>query len=60
MKCRDCEHFHIRMNPWKSDGVCWDMGLAECRKHNLVVDFLDKRKLNKLTCVEDNDELRNE
>ena len=52
MKCVDCPEFHIRQQPLRTDGVVWDFGLAECRKHNLVVDFANRRKLNKLECVE--------
>ena len=48
MKCKDCEHFHICYEPAK--GV--DTGLAECRKHGLVVDFLTHKKLERLECVE--------
>lgn len=48
MNCKDCEHFHIRYEPVK--GV--DTGLAECRKHDLVVDFLNHKKLERLECVE--------
>ncbi len=56
MKCVDCEHFKIKYEPYKSGGVCWDFGMAECDKHNLVVDFASHRKLNKLECVESNEE----
>ena len=48
MKCKDCEHFHICYEPVK--GV--DTGMAECRKHDLVVDFLNHKKLERLECVE--------
>ena len=49
MKCKDCPYFHIRQQPIKG----WDMGLAECQKHNLVVDFRSMRKVNMLVCVEE-------
>lgn len=48
-KCIDCEHFHIRQEPLPKH---YDTGLAECRKYKLVVDFYNHGKLNKLTCVE--------
>lgn len=47
MKCKECPHFHIRQMPIKG----WDLGLAECRFHNLVVDFASMRKVNTLECV---------
>ena len=54
MKCVDCYHFHIKQEPLRdSGGIPWDLGLAECDLHNLVVDFSSHRKLNKLECVED-------
>ena len=54
MKCVDCVHFHIRQEPLRDSGggIPWDFGMAECDKHNLVVDFASHRKLNKLECVE--------
>lgn len=53
MKCKDCVHFHIRQEPLRDGGgILWDFGMAECDKHNLVVDFASHRKLNKLECVE--------
>lgn len=59
MLCKDCFHFHIRQHPIKagkeSKAGYWDLGLAECGKHNLVVDFLDRGKLNRLECVERGD-----
>lgn len=48
-KCIECEHFHIRQEPLPHH---FDTGLAECRKHNLVVDFFNHGKLNRLECVE--------
>lgn len=53
MKCIDCEYFHIRQEPLNNH---YDTGLAECRKHNLVVDFYNHRKLNQLTCVEEQED----
>jgi len=59
MKCRDCEHFHIRQHPIKDEGGgYWDLGLAECKKHDAVVSFGSMRQINKLTCIEEeNNEL---
>lgn len=53
MKCKDCEHFKIEYEPYKSGGVCWDTGLARCMKHDLVTDFITHKKFEKLECVED-------
>ena len=52
MKCKDCEYFKIEYEPYKSGGVCWDMGLARCIKHDLVTDFITHKKFAKLECVE--------
>lgn len=52
MKCKDCPHFHIRYEPYKSGGVLWDTGLAECKKLDMVVDFSSHRKLDKLECMD--------
>jgi hypothetical protein len=61
MNCKDCEHFHIRQDPIKAEGGgYWDFGLAECEKHDAVVSFGSMRQINKLTCIEeDNNELHN-
>ena len=54
--CKDCEHFHIIQQPIRPH---YDTGLAECRKHNMVVDFYDMRKFEKLSCVEEGSENEN-
>jgi len=48
MLCKDCPHFHILYPSLK--GV--DFGRAKCDKHDLIVDFLGKRKFKWLSCVE--------
>lgn len=53
MKCKNCEHFKIEYEPYKSGGVCWDTGLARCMKHDLVTDFITHKKFETLECVED-------
>ena len=57
MRCVDCEHFKIMCDPIRGNikGVpgFWDFGHAKCMKHNLVVDFASRKKLNKLQCVEE-------
>ena len=52
MKCTKCEYFSILYKPYRSGGVLWDMGRAECEKHKLVVDFSVPRQLERLECVE--------
>lgn len=47
-KCRNCPYFRIRQRPIKG----WDLGLAECQKYNLVVDFASMRKISTLECIE--------
>lgn len=49
MKCCDCPHFHVLYEPIRG----WDLGRVECRKHDLICDFASARKLNNMTCVED-------
>jgi hypothetical protein len=49
MICKDCPHFRIDYPPLK--GV--DFGRASCDKHNLITNFLDKRKFKSLKCVEE-------
>ena len=56
MKCMNCPDFHVRQEPFKAGGECWDTGLAECIKHNLVVDFVTRRQLDRLECVEEDGE----
>ena len=48
MLCKDCPHFKIIMEPVKDV----DFGRAECKKHNLVTEFLDHRKFKWLSCIE--------
>lgn len=54
-RCKDCKDFHIRQRPIKVGRDCYDCGLAECKRYDLVVDFTSTQKLNRLTCVEDID-----
>lgn len=49
MKCIDCPHFEIKMEPWK----CVDFGMAVCKKYDLACDWVSKQQLNRLRCVEE-------
>lgn len=49
MNCVECEHFKILYPPMGH----YDCGRAKCEKHDLVVDYINKRKLKKLTCIEE-------
>lgn len=49
--CKDCEHFKILQEPIRG----FDGGIAQCTKHNLSVEFLNHRKFDWLSCVEDKD-----
>ena len=51
-KCWECPHFKILYEPLHGIGELYDSGRAKCKKHDLIVDFLDHRKLKKLECVE--------
>lgn len=48
-KCMNCEHFKILYPPMEH----YDSGMAKCNKHDLVVDYFSKQKLNKLTCIDE-------
>ena len=48
-KCKDCEAFHIMCEPIKG----FDSGQAECRKFGLITEFLDHRKLDRMECIEE-------
>ena len=48
-KCKECKHFKIIYPPL----LDYDSGLAKCRKHDLYVEWLKKRELNKMVCVEE-------
>ena len=58
MFCKDCEHFKIRQLPLWAGRDIYDCGLAECRKHGLVVVFTNSRKFKWLSCVEENNNER--
>lgn len=47
--CKNCEYFNILYEPMKDV----DFGKAECKKHNLITDFLDHKKFGWLSCIED-------
>ena len=51
-KCWECPHLKIQYEPLRGIGGVWDFGRAKCEKHDLIVDFPDRRKLKKLECVE--------
>lgn len=52
MKCAKCEHFNILYPPYRSGGILWDTGRAECTKYNLVIETVSKQQINKLVCAE--------
>lgn len=52
MKCTKCEHFSVLYEPYRSGGILWDTGRAECTKYNLVIDTVSTQQINKLVCVE--------
>ena len=53
MTCDKCEYFKILYEPIRSEGVLWDLGRAECEKHNLIVEFANHGKFKKLEVCED-------
>jgi len=50
-KCVGCPYFEIRMEPLK--GV--DFGLAICKKYDLACDWITKRQLERLECIEEDE-----
>ena len=55
MKCKDCPYFKILYSPIKHGAEIWDFGKARCEKYDAYVDFANKRKLNKMECLEKSD-----
>ena len=53
--CKDCKDFHVRQQPLKVGRDCYDSGLAECKRYDLVAEFTSTQGINSLTCVEDMD-----
>jgi hypothetical protein len=51
-KCKYCEHFRIDYEPYRYIGAHTEPGQASCSKHNLVVNFVTKKKIETLSCVE--------
>lgn len=52
-KCIDCEHLNLIVDPERVCGEIYELGYALCEKHNLYTYYKDKRKFNRLVCVED-------
>lgn len=53
--CYNCKHFHIRQEPLRGKEGLYDLGLAECTKHNLITDFMNHGKLRKLKCIKEDE-----
>ena len=53
MTCDKCEHFKVLYEPLRTKGELWDMGKAECAKHNLETDFSTHGKFKRLSTCED-------
>lgn len=52
MHCKDCQYFKILYEPIRTTGALWDLGRAKCEKHNLITDFANHGKFERLECVE--------
>ena len=52
MTCDKCKYFKILYEPLRTKGELWDMGRANCDKHNLTVDFANYRKIKRLDACE--------
>ena len=52
MKCKDCEYFRIAYEPLGKGKNKMDWGRAECTKHNLITDFRNHGKFERLKCIE--------
>jgi len=53
MTCDKCEHFKVLYEPLRTKGELWDMGKAECGKHNLETNFSTHGKFKRLSICED-------
>lgn len=53
MKCWDCEYFKITQEPLRCGKDIYDLGRAECTNFDLVVDFINHRKLKRLECIDE-------
>ena len=53
MTCDECKYFKIVQEPLRTTGTLWDMGRAVCNKHNLITDFADHPKFERLDTCED-------
>lgn len=47
--CKNCPYFKVDYEPLKDV----DFGRASCSKHDLITDFLDYRKFERLICIEE-------
>lgn len=56
MKCKDCEHFKILCEPM----MPWELGVAQRDNYGMVTEFIDYRKINRLTCIEVEQEVEQE
>ena len=50
-KCKECPYFKILYMPLRGGGT-YDLGRATCEKHDLIVDFANMGKIEKLECAE--------
>ena len=50
--CKDCDYFEILYEPYRPGGVLLDWGKAHCKKHDMVLDFANHRKINRIECIE--------
>lgn len=55
-RCVDCEHLYHRQKPLRVGKDIYDLGMVECKKHDLVCEYASTRALNKLTCVEEEEQ----
>lgn len=51
--CDKCVYFKITAETQRIAGQIFDLGTAECKKHNLVADFLNHGKFKRLKICED-------
>ena len=53
MNCAECEHLKIVIQPLRGKEGCYELGRAECKKYDLVTDFLNMGKFKRMTCPEE-------
>ena len=60
MTCDKCDYLKILYEPLRTQGDLWDLGRAECKKHNLITDFANHGKFKRLQCPDNHNRAEGE